>query len=439
MSSLNVSSDSVIPGGVGEVESVRSRSSSGASSRQRRKAQGPGRRPITSIVKSLPKASGSSRGPSPTHRGQGSTDVPVEVHHHQELHVHDDRVQAVAIGVDPAEYGRMISEAEQLIDESQGRAAHFEGLSKEIYSQACQQVQQLMTMVQLLRNSCLVKDQSIDQLSNEVQLVQTQLQEQIVTNQNVLSQLASVKSDTQRLIGHKDSEITRLMSEVSSLMSSKTRLEESLAALSASSSAEQKPAAVKALRTAEPMESGSLSMSEVVQNAMSSQLAPLFEAFQSLSSRMDLYDQQMSHNCTDQPDEQPSRVHHLPSNLVSPAAPNSGLRLPSCPPRPPPAGGDASGDGGGDDDDDELVADATPKKERDLVDSRALQNAKIEPVPNNASDYRQWKNTLIFLMGRLDTSSEELLTQWIAPAFQVDVLKSSECLDTSGLFPRLDR
>ena len=50
-----------------------------------------------------------------------------------------------------------------------------------------------------------------------------------------------------------------------------------------------------------------------------------------------------------------------------------------------------------------------------------------------------WKNALILLMGRLDTSSEELLTQWIAPAFQVDVLKSSECLDTSGLFPRLDR
>ena len=106
MSSLNVSSDSIIPGGVGEIESVRSRSSSGASSRQRRKTQGSGKRPITSIVKSLPKASDSSRGPSPSRRGQGSTDVPVEVHHHQELHVHDDRVQAVAIGVDPADYGR---------------------------------------------------------------------------------------------------------------------------------------------------------------------------------------------------------------------------------------------------------------------------------------------------------------------------------------------
>ena len=232
-------------------------------------------------MKSLPKASDSSRGPSPSRRGQGSTDVPVEVHHHQELHVHDDRVQAVAIGVDPADYGRMIIEAQQLIDESQGRAAHFEGLSKDISSQACQQVQQLMTMVQMLRNSCLEKDHSIEQLSNEVQLVQSQLREQIVTNQSVLSQLASTKSETQRLIGHKDSEITRLMSEVSSLMSSKSRLEESLAALSASS------LPGKSLRVSRHLGRPilwSLSMSDVVQNAMSSQLAPLFEAFQSLST-----------------------------------------------------------------------------------------------------------------------------------------------------------
>ena len=93
---------------------------------------------------------------------------------------------------------------------------------------------------------------------------------------------------------------------------------------------------------------------------------------------------------------------------------HSGLRLPLRPPGPPPGGGDASDDGGGDDDDDELVAGVTPKTERDLVDSRALQNAKIEPAPSNASDYRQWKNILNLLMGRLGTSSEELLTQWIA-------------------------
>ena len=439
MSSLNVSSDTIVPGGVGEIESARSRSSSGASSRQRsrKKAQGSGRRPITSIVKSLPKASSSSRGPSPAHRDQDSTDAPVEFHHHQELHVHDNRVQAVAIGVDPAEYGRMISEAQQLIDESQGRAAHFEGLSKEIYSQACQQVQQLVTMVQLLRQSCEEKDQSIQQLSNEVQLVQAQLQEQIARNQNVLSQLGSTESQTQRLLGHKDSEIARLMSEVSSLSSSKTRLEERLAALSAAPSDGQMHAVVEAQRTSNPVESAGLSLNDV-QSVMSSQLAPLFEAFQTLSGRMDAFENQMSHNSTEILSEQPRQPQPTSSNVSFPAVPSSGLRLPLRPPGPPPDGGDDH-DEGEDDEEEELVADVTPKKERDFVDSRALQNAKVEPVPNNASDYRQWKNTLILLMGRLDTSGEEALTQWLAPAFHVDAVKAADCLETSGLFPRLDR
>ena len=74
-------------------------------------------------MKSLPKAS-QSRGPSPFHRGQGSVDVPLEVHHHQELHVHDDRTQTVAMGVDPIEYGRMVGEAceaQRLLDESKSR------------------------------------------------------------------------------------------------------------------------------------------------------------------------------------------------------------------------------------------------------------------------------------------------------------------------------
>ena len=58
-------------------------------------------------MKALPRAS-HSRGPSPSHRGQGSVDVPVEVHHHQEFHVRDDRIQTVTMGVDSVEYGRMV-------------------------------------------------------------------------------------------------------------------------------------------------------------------------------------------------------------------------------------------------------------------------------------------------------------------------------------------
>ena len=100
-SSLNLSSDTV-QGCVGEVASVRSRSSSSNTPSRNRSHQkmiqsgGSGRRPMSTIVKTMPRAS-SSRGPSPSHRGQGSVDVPVEVHHHQELHVHDDRTQTVSV------------------------------------------------------------------------------------------------------------------------------------------------------------------------------------------------------------------------------------------------------------------------------------------------------------------------------------------------------
>ena len=112
------------------------------------------------------------------------------------------------MGVDPVEYGRMVGEAQRVLDESKSRADHFEGLSKEIYSQACQQVQQLMTIAQQLHQSCVETDESWQKLSFEVQMVKAQLQEQISNNQEELIQFESAKSQTQRLLGHKDSEIS---------------------------------------------------------------------------------------------------------------------------------------------------------------------------------------------------------------------------------------
>lgn len=72
------------------------------------------------------------------------------------------------------------------------------------------------------------------------------------------------------------------------------------------------------------------------------------------------------------------------------------------------------------DEDEELIADPTPKAEKDMVDSRALQNARLKNLPTNASDFRGWKNALILLLGRLDTSGQETLTKWLSHAFQVD-------------------
>eukprot|EP00435_Cladocopium_sp_Y103_P050526 s2742_g15.t1 len=50
------------------------------------------------------------------------------------------------------------------------------------------------------------------------------------------------------------------------------------------------------------------------------------------------------------------------------------------------------------DDDEELVADRL-RREKDLVDSRALQHARLDPVPSSAAEFRAWKHALILLLG----------------------------------------
>ena len=88
-------------------------------------------KPVSTIVKALPKAI-RSRGPSPSHRGQGPLKFSVDdQHHHQEVHLHDersvqcheghmhdDRVQTMNIGVDPIEFGTVVSEVQRLLEDS---------------------------------------------------------------------------------------------------------------------------------------------------------------------------------------------------------------------------------------------------------------------------------------------------------------------------------
>ena len=79
-------------------------------------------------------------------------------------------------------------------------------------------------IAQQLHQPCIEKAESLQKLSFEVQMVKAQLQEQISVNHDVMTQFDSAKSQTQRLLGHKDSEISRLMSEVSSLSLTKLGL-----------------------------------------------------------------------------------------------------------------------------------------------------------------------------------------------------------------------
>ena len=82
-----------------------------------------------------------------------------------------------------------------------------------------------------------------------------------------------------------------MLSEVSSLNSAKACLEERLAALSASYIVEQVP--TQAQRNSGNVGSQSLSLHDV-QAAVSSQLAPVLEAFQEISGRMMSYENNMS-------------------------------------------------------------------------------------------------------------------------------------------------
>lgn len=77
---------------------------------------------------------------------------------------------------------------------------------------------------------------------------------------------------------------------------------------------------------------------------------------------------------------------------------------------------------------------ATPTKEKDIVDSRALQHCRIDPLPNNASDYRAWKNSLYLIVAKLDISGSDNLSSWIGKAFKVG--ESDACSKSSELVPR---
>jgi chromosome segregation ATPase len=159
---------------------------------------------------------------------------------HNTFEYHDQRSQQVNVGIDPMVFSNMVSEARRVIQESEEKAQGLEQLAQEAYQQACCRIQELVNLAEALYNSNCSKTSEIEMLQRHVQSTRDQLQVQIDRNQALGSQIAqfeSQMSNIQNLFGHKDAEITRLMSEVSRLRSSEARLEERLAALSAAPSA----------------------------------------------------------------------------------------------------------------------------------------------------------------------------------------------------------
>ena len=168
---------------------------------------------------------------------------------------------------------------------------------------------------------------------------------------------------------------------------------------------------------------------------MSSQLAPVLEAFQELSGRMMSYENNMSRNYTET--HQPSQPPQARLTLPVPLQGSRHSDLVGGGAGPPGADDPGWGDDDGDEDEEELIVDPTPKTERDMVDSRALQHAKLDVIPSTASEFRARKNSIILLFGRLDISEQDVLTKWLAQSFQIGC--ETVVQESSGQFPRLDR
>ena len=181
--------------------------------------------------------------------------------------------------------------------------------------------------------------------------IKSQLQQQIYQYENAT-----------RIVGHKDSEIQRLMNESQSKDYELSRLQLHCQALEVGLAASS-ATAVQQSASAERHES--LEM----RGAMST----MMEAIQSFSSRVD----------------------HVESRNLTDSLPVRHCLCQADPPDP----GDWDDEGGGadddrDDEDAELVPDVpedvvrenVPDVPEDVVDARALQNARIDPLPNNAAE-----------------------------------------------------
>ena len=108
---------------------------------------------------------------------------------HQALHK-NERIQVAVVGIDPGEYGRLIAESQRQLSESENRAQQFEGLSKEIYQQACSRINHLTMLVEELKGNveglqmkCVEKDSTIASLHESVEHTKKSLEDQIRCNQ----------------------------------------------------------------------------------------------------------------------------------------------------------------------------------------------------------------------------------------------------------------
>ena len=310
-----------------------------------------------------------------------------------------------------------------------------ESTANQVYEEASSVISQLRSQIQgLVDNHNVQMTQAHDRMMQEIGARDMRISQMTNETSQLQSMVEQLRSNLDRMTSDHQFQTNRLESELSQarVVDANQRetirqLEERLAALRHTSAAST--AIVKA---PEPQ--------VMVQREDQGQ-SRILEAIQHLSTRLDHFESQSkSQNYTEQrnPSSSASQSRRPPSLPLKPREP----LLTGFPDRGDPGDGDGDGDDDGDwneyeersHDSEELVVES-PAKEKDIVDSRALQHCRLDNLPNNASDFRAWKNSLYLTMANLDISGIDYLSSWISKAFKI----GEDCTDSSELVPRLDR
>jgi len=77
--------------------------------------------------------------------------------------------------------------------------------------------------------------------------------------------------------------------------------------------------------------------------------------------------------------------------------------------------------------------------EKRCLRTKDLHHLKLPQLPESASQFRSWKNSVRTMILSYDHSQEGLVSQWLSPAFTARDAEADLLRTQSGDFPRLDR
>ena len=142
------------------------------------------------------------------------------------------RSQQVNVGIDPMVFANMVSEAHKMVQESEGGAQGLEHLAvnvaENLYQSNCNRASSLQLLTQGIQATKMKLEEQIHQhrmVTEQMEHHKVQLIDQVHQNRVWATEMESEKSRVHNLFDHKNAEITRLTSEVSSLQSANARLE----------------------------------------------------------------------------------------------------------------------------------------------------------------------------------------------------------------------